>query len=79
LLQGQLIDAIQGAWPEGVANQGPSRYGDKAAQWVRVDESSTLQQVMTGDDYVVPGVALFFVVAKDTQYREEFLEQKLQR
>jgi hypothetical protein len=73
------VEAIQGHWPEGVSNQGPSRYGDKAARWVLVDESLTLQHVMSGEDYVVPGVALFFVVAKDTEYRREFLEQKLRR
>lgn len=46
---------------------------------MHVDERRTLQQVMTCGDYVVPGVALFFVVAKGTQYREEFLAQKLNR
>ncbi len=45
----------------------------------QVDEAKTLREVMTGSDYVVPGVALFFVVAAGTAYREEFLAQKLQR
>jgi hypothetical protein len=44
-----------------------------------VDESKTLREVMTGGDYIVPGVALFFVVAQGTGYRDEFLAQKLRR
>jgi hypothetical protein len=53
---------------------GPSRYGPKAAKWVKVDEAVTLRQALTAPGHIVPGAPLFFVVARGTEYRERFLE-----
>lgn len=37
----------------------------------------TLGQLLAQPDFVVPGVPLFFVVAKGTEYRQRFLAQGL--
>lgn len=62
-----------GSWPE-VAEEGPQRYGPKAAGWVRVREGWTLRDVLARPDHVVPGVPTFFVLAKGTDFRDRFLE-----
>ena len=58
---------------QGVEEEGPRMYGDKAAAWVRVPESTTLGQLLARPDYVVPGIPVIFVVARGTAYRERFL------
>lgn len=65
-----------GGWPE-VADEGPQRYGPKAAGWVRVQESWTLRDALARPDHVVPGVPAFFVLAGGTPFRERFLEGDL--
>ena len=69
-----LIECLHGGWPEGVAAAPPERYGPRAARWVRVDESLPLADVLAAPDLVVPGVPVFFVVAKGTAYRDRFVE-----
>jgi hypothetical protein len=51
----------------------PSRYGNKAAKWVKVNESNTLHEVLILPDFLIPGVPVFFVVAKGTEYKDRFL------
>lgn len=55
----------------------PRRYGKQAATWQLVDQSLTLGEILSRPDYVVPGVPLFFAVAKGTEYRTRFLAQNL--
>ena len=68
-----LIECLHGGWPEGVAAAPPERYGPRAARWVRVDESLPLADVLAAPDLVVPGVPVFFVVARGTAYRDRFV------
>ncbi len=51
------------------------RYGEKAAKWTALDQTLTLAQLLSKNDYVVPGVPLLFAVAKGTDYRNKFLAQ----
>lgn len=67
------MQAFFGSWPE-VQEEGPRRYGPKAAGWVRVDEGWTLRDALSRPDHVVPGVPAFFVLAKGTNFRDAFLE-----
>ncbi|GLC40844.1 hypothetical protein PLESTB_000016500 [Pleodorina starrii] len=73
----QLVQAMQGRWPQGLddtADGGPQRYGSRAARMRRINPRSSLVGVLTAEDHVVAGLPLFFVVAKGTSYRERFLE-----
>ena len=74
-LQDAVVAALAGEDPGESAPEAvmPSRYGDKAAKWVRVNESSTLHEVLTRPDFYIPGVPVFFVVAKGTEYKGRFL------
>lgn len=62
-----------GGFPE-VAEEGPSRYGPNAAGWVRVDERWTLAECLGRPDHVVPGIPVFFVLARRSPMRQQFLE-----
>jgi hypothetical protein len=44
-----------------------------------VDEGATLGQVLREEGHVVPGLPLFWVLARDTTYRERFLAERVQR
>ncbi|KAG2485965.1 hypothetical protein HYH03_015291 [Edaphochlamys debaryana] len=72
----QLVEAMQGRWPKGAdsADMGPQRYGSRAARLRRINPRHTLRKVLASEDHVVPGLPLFFVVARDTAYRQRFLE-----
>ena len=72
----KLVLAMQGKWPEG-AVKGPERYGEKAAKWRLVDETVSLGQLLASDEYVIPGIPLFFAVARGTEYRSRFLSERL--
>lgn len=65
-----------GGWPE-VADEGPQRYGPKAAAWVRVQEGWTLRDALARPDHVIPGVPAFFVLARGSDFRERFLEGEM--
>ncbi len=72
----QLTDVLHGGWPaEVAADEGPQRYGMDRAGWVRIQEESTLAETLAQQDYVVPGIPVFFVTAKGTAYRERFLQE----
>lgn len=76
----QLLDAMNGTWPEGVAeDEGPRRYGKGAAQWVRAPEGNTLKEILQRPDHVVPGIPVFFLVARGTAFKDRFLEGELNR
>ncbi|WIA28095.1 hypothetical protein OEZ86_010677 [Tetradesmus obliquus] len=79
LKQDQLVDALHGKWPERDPQAGPKRYGSSSSHWVPVDESLSLQQVLLAPDHVIPGVPLFWVLARDTQYQARFLAEELRR
>eukprot|EP00951_Prasinocladus_malaysianus_P045375 scaffold602932_cov24-Prasinocladus_malaysianus.AAC.1 len=68
-----MVEVFMGQSPSDFVEEGPSRYGTKAANWIRVNESDALGEVLQRPDYVVPGVPVFFVVAKDTEFRRKFL------
>ena len=53
-----------------------SRYGKKAAKWIKADESMTLKQILQQSDLVIPGIPAFFVVAEGTDFRERFLSRE---
>lgn len=72
----ELIEALYGGWPER-REEGPARYGDKAARWVKVHEGWTLGDVLKRPDHVVPGVPAFFVLSLETPFRTQFLEGEL--
>jgi hypothetical protein len=79
LTREQLVHAMAGQWPEGLDRDtegGPSRYGQAAARWAKVDEALSLREVLTAPGHVVPGAPLFFVVARGTEYRERFLAER---
>lgn len=68
------MQALHSGWPKGPAQEeGPRRYGPRAARWVPVQEHATLRDVLRTPDYVIPGVPVFFVVAAGTAFRERFL------
>lgn len=67
-----VVEALHGGWPS-IEEEGPARYGPSASQWVQVDESLTLGEVLSREDHVVPGVPVFFVLAADSPLRESFL------
>ena len=72
----KLVLAMQGKWPEGSV-KGPERYGPKAAKWKLVDESLRLGELLALEEYVIPGIPLFFAVARGSVYREKFLQENL--
>ncbi|KAF6259158.1 hypothetical protein COO60DRAFT_1622080 [Scenedesmus sp. NREL 46B-D3] len=79
LKQNQLVDALHGQWPDPDPQAGPKRYGEGASHWVAVDEALSLRQVLLQPGHVVPGVPLFWVLARDTDYQARFLAEELRR
>jgi len=73
------VQALHGKWPEAQQGAGPRRYGEKAARWVLVEQQKSLKEVLLQPDHVVPGLPLFWVVAKGTDYRKRFLAEELKR
>lgn len=67
-----FCQALFGSWPE-AREEGPQRYGDKAARWVRVEENKTLGELLSSPDMVVPGIPVFFVLSSKTSFKQQFL------
>jgi hypothetical protein len=67
-----LAEALYGGWPE-VGEKEPQRYGDGAATWVRVREAWTLGETLRRAGHVVPGVPVFFVLAREGPFKARFL------
>ena len=40
---------------------------------IKVDETKTIGEVLAKDGNVIPGHPIFYVVARDTEFREKFL------
>jgi hypothetical protein len=72
----QLTEALYGGWPS-VPEEGPSRYGQQAAGWVRVDEKKTLGETLREQACIVPGIPAFFVLSANTSFKTRFLEGEL--
>jgi tetratricopeptide (TPR) repeat protein len=72
IARNELIEALFGGWPS-VVDEGPDRYGQKKASWIRVKESDTLGTVIGKEDHVIPGVPVFFILAKSTPFKDGFL------
>ena len=70
------MQAFYRGWPEHGEEAEPSRYGEKAAKWIQIDPSQSLQHILQRGDHVIPGIPTFFVVAKGTDFRERFLSQE---
>ena len=68
-----VMQVLFGGWPQDLKDAAPQRYGPKASQWRQLRETSLLGEVLSRADYVIPGIPVFFVVAKGSQYRERFL------
>ena len=72
-----LVQVMFGGWPEHVKNQGPSRYGPRAAHWIAIAETDSLAELLSRPDYVVPGVPVFFVVVKGSDFETRFLADEI--
>lgn len=75
-----LADVLHRGWPEGLRASPPQRHGPKAARAVRVDERLTLGEVLSREDFVVPGIPAFFVLSRSNkgraaEVRRRFLEE----
>ena len=75
-----LADVLHKGWPEGLKASAPQRHGPKAARAVRVDERWTLGEVLSREDFVVPGIPAFFVLSRSgrgraAEVRRRFLEE----
>lgn len=68
-----LVEALYGGWPS-VSDDGPLRYGPQAAQWIRLEESWTLARALQQPGHIVPGIPVFFILARDTPFKEDFLQ-----
>ena len=71
------LQALHSGWPSGHDEEGPQKYGSKASKPIRVKETSTLAEILQKEDYIIPGVPVFFVLAKGTLFRDRFLESVL--
>lgn len=69
----ELVEALHGGWPR-VVDEGPARYGPRAAKWEVVSQGQTLGEVLGRADHIIPGIPVFFVLAMDTPFRKDFLE-----
>ena len=76
-----LADVLHRGWPEGLKASPPQRHGPKAAKAIEVDERWTLGEVLSREDFVVPGIPAFFVLSKSkrgkraAEVRRRFLEE----
>lgn len=71
-----LTEALYGGWPS-VGDNGPQRYGAQASEFVKVDEKLTLGDILSRRDFVVPGVPVFFVLAMDTPFKQQFINAEI--
>ena len=71
------MQVLYGGWPQDLQNAAPQRYGPRASKWCHVNEKSLLGEVLSRPDYVIPGIPVFFVIPKNSDYRERFLSDEL--
>ena len=68
---------LYGSFPEGVQDEGPKRYGAQGAHWIEVNENDLLADVLARSDYVVPGIPVFFVVVKGSDFQARLLSDEI--
>ncbi|KAK9861558.1 hypothetical protein WJX84_002300 [Apatococcus fuscideae] len=73
----QLAQALYGGWPESGKQEAPQRYGPKAAQWVAVAQDEPLGAVLSSEDYIIPGLPVFFIVPADSHVEKQLLSNEL--
>ena len=73
----ETLQVLYGGWPQDLKDAAPQRYGPKASRWCKVDESSLLGELLSQPDYVIPGIPVFFIVSKGSDYRERFLSDEI--
>ena len=73
LRRNELVEALFGGWPS-VSNEGPNRL---EAKWIKVNPKHTLGEVLSRGDHVVPGIPVFFVLAKSTPFKDNFLKSEI--
>lgn len=71
------LQVLYGGWPQDLKDVAPQRYGPHASKWRKVDESKLLGELLSQPDYVIPGIPVFFIVSKRTDYRERFLSDEI--
>ena len=68
------LQALHTGWPSGFQDKGPQRYGENASRPIRIKGHLMLREVLQRKDYIVPGLPVFFILAKGTAFRDKFLE-----
>lgn len=72
-----LLQALYGGWPESGKPAAPQRYGPKAAQWVPVAQDELLGAVLSSQDYIIPGLPVFFLVPAESHIERQLLSNEL--
>lgn len=73
----RALQVLYGGWPQDLKDVAPQRYGPCASKWCRVKESKLLGELLSQPDYVIPGIPVFFIVSRGTDYRERFLSDEI--
>lgn len=73
----QLVEVLYGGWPQDLKDAAPQRYGPKASKWCIVKQASLLGEILSKPDYVIPGIPVFFVVSRGSEYRKRFLSDEV--
>jgi len=74
LTEAELAQAFTDGWPEGGEFEEVKRYGKEAVRPVQVDVDKALGATLREAGHVIPGVPMFFVLAKGSEYRDRFLQ-----
>lgn len=69
-----MMVVMMGRYRGDAEKHAPQVYGENAAYFVLIDERKRMQEIFCEDDCIVPGVPTFFIVAKGTNYHQQFLE-----
>lgn len=72
-----FLQALYGGWPESGKQEAPQRYGPKAAQWVPVAQDELLGVVLSSEDYIIPGLPVFFIVPAESHIEKQLLSNEL--
>ncbi len=72
-----FVQALHGGWPENGRQAAPQRYGPKAAKWVAVAEDDLLGAILAHEEYIVPGLPVFFIVPAKSHVEEQLLSNEL--
>lgn len=69
-----MVSVLEGKYQGDPETHEPKLYGDKAAYFARVETDSSLGEILAEEDFIIPGIPTFFIVAKGTNYHQRFLE-----